>query len=499
MGAAYYTGFPMKSTATISLTSVAGNAPEWIPAPGEYRRLMFEKRIDHPDINPQYSPENPYAPGTAPWHGTGGTRGLPPYSGFVFSRWLGPHGGVVLHGGGHGNSGDNNVYGAALDAAPKLRRFTKTFENDPGWLAYVAERGNPASPIYHANVQQRAGYYTSADMEFARANGFDQLWADHGGRIPVSVHTYDSMCVIGPDIGGGPLGSLVRIGSMAQFGSASWPSYPGGSGKGVHVCDLATGRWERYTDTPAEDMSAQICSWLDPVRRRIWVLLNAPVYKMNYIDVDTRKWGSVPLPQSFSRGRESSCRYHPLMDAGIHGKGFFSSTGGGPLELWAYREGDAWLKLKASGDIPVLSNWNSASIGLCVHRGDIYAFHGKSAWRALMPADPWGGEWVWESFQIRKAADEPIEWGLGDSGVYSSVESLDNLGIMVACRWDSGGPSPSENWSRSGVAHDMGIQVFNPGQVRSGRLERSCIQISVLLNRSDVREFLEREVFDHAP
>lgn len=195
----------------------AGELPDWVPAPGMRRDISRNLLADVdpcPKRNCSYSGTLGQAAVLAAWCGA------------AFAPDYGRLGAWITTGGGHGDYFGNEVYAFELDT----RRWVRL--NDP-------YPGGPDSEVDYDECEYAPG-------------------------IPLSSHTYQHTQYLPPSLGGGPKGSLLLVVSYACGKLAR------GTGR-AHACDLASGRWSRFSVNKAQSSIYRTsATCFDTRRRRIW-------------------------------------------------------------------------------------------------------------------------------------------------------------------------------------------------------------------------------------
>lgn len=222
---------PMKSAGAQVLPVAAAAASSWLPEPGHMVKLPA--RNSFRDVDPCPRSNCSYNRGGG-FNSDGNRYVVDAFSGGVFNPWYSRNGALVLHGGGHGDSGENSVY---------------VFDLDTMQFARVSDPYD--------------------DVDKAAKKNFDRDHGEHPDGSPASAHTYDLLAVIPPDAGGGRQGALLRPISLAVLG----PSLNVGWS---HAYDFAAGEWRRYSKNKCPmrvSASGVQMSALDTQRKRVWYFI----------------------------------------------------------------------------------------------------------------------------------------------------------------------------------------------------------------------------------
>ncbi len=232
------------------VAALAANS-SWLPEPGHMVKLPAQNSFYSVDPCPRS--DCSYNRGGG-FNSSGNRYVVDAFSGGVFNPWYSNYGALVLHGGGHGDSGENSVYVFDLDTM-KFARLTDPYE--------------PVDKSAKRNI--------------------DRKYGEHPDGSPASAHTYDLLAIIPPEMGGGRQGSLLRPISLAVLGPAlniPWS----------HAYDFAEGRWSRYSKNACpmrvHASGVQMCA-LDTRRKRVWHFIGG-ASQACYLDLETREHVAGP-------------------------------------------------------------------------------------------------------------------------------------------------------------------------------------------------------------
>ncbi len=254
------------------------------------------------------------------------------YSGGVYNPHWGALGAMVFHGGGHSATFDNSV--VILDY------------NDLTFKRL-------SNPTQSAN---------GANWSFVNVDpAFNLTYAEYGDGQPASGHTYDTLAILPPSGGGGPLGSLIRVGSHgAHPGVARGTTH-------AHRFDFeattrAAGVWSRWSNNALKGLPSGACSAYDSTRKRFWNIagLSSNPGFIRYLDVAARENREVPFIKGASLAPPANpdsmtMRYDPARDLLI-----LSCTVGATLRLtWLRCESPekGWFTPNLSNPIAAMAQW----------------------------------------------------------------------------------------------------------------------------------------------
>lgn len=302
---------PMKAVqADVRPAAATLATPGWLPEPGHMIELPAHNTFA--DVDPCPRDDCSYNHGGG--FNAGGNRYVvDAFSGGVFNPYYSQLGALALHGGGHGDSGENSVYVFDLDTM----RFKRV--SDP-----------------------------YADVDKSAKKNFDREHGEHPDGSPASAHTYDLLAIVPPDLGGGPQGSLLRPISLAVLG----PSLNIGWS---HAYDFAANRWTRYSKnaSPArvQPSGMQVCA-RDPKRRRVWYFIGSGSRPL-YLDLTTREHmaASQSVPNFGAKADSATLVYLPDRDLlvvngtvrGTQAIGYFNPQ----------RMEDGWRTVRLSQALPI--------------------------------------------------------------------------------------------------------------------------------------------------
>lgn len=233
-----------------------------------------------------------------------GSAALADYSGGVYNPYIGEYGIFTVHGAGHAANNDNGVYSANLSALAWQLDFSATELNALGkWVDYQGtanETGVLATSYDYftvfgpestnwSNPLETSGRQFPSGATVTSAGGCETL-----PGVPGSAHTYQTMILQPPSLGGGPHGSLLRLTSAAVASRASRDN------AWVHRYDYDAGTWSRYGTNSAAWAAPGATAVLDTSRGKAH-LLNPPQYTVGTVcifDLATATWtntaASVP-------------------------------------------------------------------------------------------------------------------------------------------------------------------------------------------------------------
>jgi hypothetical protein len=290
------------------------------------------------------------------YSGVDGVAGVLAYGGMAVAPQYGAKGALVIHGGGHADYGGNEVYVFDLAAA----KWTRINNPSPA-----------AAPDTDPGVDVAHGEYSDGS--------------------PMAAHTYDVMRVIP----GGSSGTLIRCAGPSLVGSG------GRNAPWSHACDLATGKWTRYSRNAAPTFSDKVAdaTCYDAGRNRIWELYRGGFHTtFAYLDLSTQM--HVPVRITASNFGYNPCAAQvPVHDLMLFVTGVYGVTAGltlGAMDLSNPGLGMATLKL--AGDVipsqaspPWGFDWDTDADHGYVYGGDNDA---SSIYRIDPPSgslfnDPW--------------------------------------------------------------------------------------------------------------
>jgi PKD repeat protein len=329
--------------------------------------------------------------------------GTADFSGGAFNRWASRFGKHVIHGGGHSANDDASVYALSFTTRSvsfELLLGMYDLRDDGTWINYGSGAfgglGNsvqyfiwrgPASTL-PADPLNSAGWAVADDVTVNRRE-YKEGW-------PGSAHTYDTMRIIPPSMGGGPQGSLLRHGGFAVGAVVSMDTF------WAHRFQLGQTSWTRY---PQIMDSFARSSSLDTRRRRV-----LPFGTRSYRDMSNGNFapvaGSVTgLPTGYSDNL--LMEYHEARDLHVVIRNTQEERDAGTPSKWAWIAGGstttgAWTTVTwVGGTAPP----NMASPGAnitaqagCVYidalqqfcyysRADVDAYYLVTV--PANPADPW--------------------------------------------------------------------------------------------------------------
>ncbi len=207
--------------------------------------------------------------GDPAYAGTQNANELMDFSGGRYNTYAGRWGVHFVHGGGHSATHDNGVYVADFNDLSFKRVFAPTL------LSTTA--ASAGANLYDTYITTGAPPDSFADSAASNPR-------EVAPGVPGSAHTYDSMVILPPGMGGGARGSLVRVISSAVGANASR------EGGWSHRFDLSSGAWSRWsTNSMGANFSAGAGAAFDPTRGRMWPVIpgNSDNAVVNAI---TRTW-----------------------------------------------------------------------------------------------------------------------------------------------------------------------------------------------------------------
>ena len=219
------------------------------------------------------------------------------YSGGRYAPNYGSLGAMIVHGGGHAATQRNDVITADFnDLAWKVDGAPTDLSAVGKFVDYVDDTGGIYTTSYDYFI--RRGPNSTGWLESNNGNSslfeFPTTWGDPTVNPceivqdePGSAHTYDSMFILPPSMGGGSKGSLIRVMGFAVGATTS------SSSGFAHRFDLDAKTWERY--------STNGCAWasacgvaFDSAAGRAWVVnTGTNTGALSYLDTGTKTWGSV--------------------------------------------------------------------------------------------------------------------------------------------------------------------------------------------------------------
>jgi hypothetical protein len=340
--------------------------PDWIPKPGMRRNIS---RNVLADVDP--CPAN-----NCSYSGTSGQPAvLQAWCGGAFANQYGRLGAWITTGGGHGDYLGNEAYAFELDTLRWIRL------NDP----YPGGRDSV--------VDYDEGEYATG--------------------IPLSSHTYQHVQYLPPDLGGGAKGSLLLVVSYAAGPLAH------GSGR-AHACDLATGRWSRYSTNKAKvRLNATSATCFDADRHVYW---RVPYdgRTIEYLSTKDRTFYEVEVGTSegTSFGVDHVCMRDPVRDFLLvldwkkHGNaelwGLDIARTGVEMQHAVARRGTStrlasWMRLAFTGEPPG-PNARGMALEWCVPLACFVGYPGRIddyVFKLFPPAsDPLTAAWRWDKETI---------------------------------------------------------------------------------------------------
>jgi hypothetical protein len=397
----------------------AGNLPlpEWVPAPGLRRNVSHNLLAD----------VDPCPARNCSYSGVIGQRAvLEAWCGAAFATAYGRLGAWITTGGGHGDYFGNEVYAFELDTLRWVRL------NDP-------YPGGPASSVDYGEGEYAPG-------------------------IPLSSHTYQHTQYLPPELGGGPKGSLLLVVSYAAGKLAQ------GSGR-AHVCDLATGRWSRYSVNKATvRVNATSATCFDADRNLYWRVPYGGA-EIEYLASDDRSFHKVRAESSGGNnfGVDHVCVRDPLHDlllvldwrpraAAVLWALDIIGAGGGKRDAPeeptrpARRKGasgTAWTALSVEGSAPGTA---AQGMGLewCPPLRCFVGYPGSNeqfVYKLVPPgANPQHAAWRWETETL--AGDPPIGRSKGPHMNYSRFRWAPAIRSFV---WADDPRKPVQVWRLRGT------------------------------------------------
>ena len=324
------------------------------------------------------------------WAAGVGTQQLSDFSGGAYNPHVGTYGEIDVHGGGHSANNDNGIYAAGLDALTWTKPFAPT--------ALVT---SPAagSNLYDEYITNGAPPDSFADTATANPR-------EVAPGVPGSAHTYDSMFILPPALGGGNKGSLIRLMSGAVGRSASrttgW----------AHRFDRATNTWTRWSTNACAWSEPGTAAVLDTLRNRA-IPVSPPGFTIghvSYLDIATRTWSNTVavVPNASGYVDNGLAEYHPAKDiivqaacanvTGTESANFYWFAGASNISTRA-------LVSWTNGAGPRHHNWGRGSLSYVAATGQFFFW---SRWNEDqyylidVPANP-ANPWTWTAYTISGA------------------------------------------------------------------------------------------------
>jgi hypothetical protein len=327
---------------------------------------------------------------------------LDAWCGAAFATDYGSLGAWITTGGGHGDYFGNEVYAFELDSLRWVRI------NDP-------HPGGPRSQVDYDEGEYAPG-------------------------IPLSSHTYQHTQYLGAAEGGGSKGSLILVVAYAAGRAAR------GSGR-AHACDLATGRWSRYSANKATvRIDAMSATAYDASRKVFWRVPYGGA-KIEYLASTDRRF-HVVTPGSAAHNNfalDHVCVRDPVRDLLV----VLDWGGQASAAVWALnlRGASGWRQVPTSGPAPTT---RGLSIEWCPPLGCAVCYEGGGApfVRKLFPpaTDPLANAWRWEVEEL--AGDAPIDAGSEPNASYSRFRWAPAARCFV---WADGHDLPVQAWRLGGT------------------------------------------------
>lgn len=337
-----------------------------------------------------------------PWIGQ--AIGLADFSGGAFNRWAGGYGKHLIHGGGHSANDDASIYAVAYGPTSvswELLLGMYDLRNDGTWIVYGGGafgglnnsiqyfiwRG-PGSTLPNDPLNP-AGWAVADDVTVNRRE-YKEGW-------PGSAHTYDTLRIIPPSLGGGAQGSLLRHGAFAVGATVSMDTF------WAHRFELGATSWTRY---PQIIDSFARSSSLDTTRGRV-----LPFGTRSYRDLATGNFVSVGgsvtgLPTGYADNL--LMEYHDTRDVHVVIRNTQEESTAGTPSKWAWIAGasttsGAWTTVTwAGGTAPpnmALSGQTAQASCVYIDALDRYCYYTRADVDAYYlvevpanPANPWS--WV---------------------------------------------------------------------------------------------------------
>lgn len=367
-----YIGPMKRARAEVRPVAAAALAPDWLPEPGHMVAIPAQNSFA--DVDPCPRSNCSYNRGGG-FNSSGNRYVIDAFSGGIFNPYYSRNGALILHGGGHGDSGENTVYVFDLDTL-RFARVSEPYD----------------------------------DVDRSAKTNFDREYGEHPDGSPASAHTYDMLAILPPQADGGPKGSLLRPISLAVLG----PSLNIGWS---HAYDFAQGEWERYSRNHAQASitasGAQMCAF-DSKRKRVWYFTGG-ASRPCYLDLETRLHVAGPGTRSGfgAKADTATMIYVPERDVliacgtvkGQQRIGWFNPAK--PEEGWRYAE----LSQALPADYTTSIAWSPDTERLYFytrgHKMDIY----EIALPAVL-TDKWTVTWR----QILGDVAQRLDWGGRNSG-----------------------------------------------------------------------------------
>lgn len=398
------------------------------------------------------------------WEGAqpagGGTdiKGVHAWCSGVYAPLLGANGSLINFSGGDADSWDTAV--RALDVA------------SGAW----------------ARVKNRC---TALTWDFTNDPQFDVAHCEHGDGTPAVPHTYDLVCYLPPEAGGGPKGSLLLVASRYAYTqrTTNWP----------HRLDLATMQWSRLAAQCALPLEAIGMCEYDPTTKRVWILPAGPA-SAGWVD------GLTYLDFSDGSGRPASVAFaaQQLVFGGV--MRFWSGIDGARRYLVATTYSDAGARLclidldnivagihtlTLSQPTPFFAGFTFLGNGRAFGMASEPANDGGRIYDMVPPADPINGVW---QVTPRPMTGLTLPAASGNVGLYKRLHGHDDLGV-VTCYIDADGPvfayrppaidapvpvpAPTPTPTPTGQSVTFGGSVWTFGAQRAGGVDREALRDGV--------------------
>lgn len=370
-------------------------APSWVPLPGKRRDIAHNVLAD----------VDPCPKRTCQYSGMIGQRAvIEAWCGAAFATAYGGLGAWVTTGGGHGDYQGNEVYAFELDT----RRWVRLNDPYPG----------------------------------GRDSIVDYAEGEYAPEIPLSSHTYQHTQYLPPSLGGGPKGSLLLVVSYAAGKEAR------GSGR-AHACDLATGRWSRYSVNKASvRLNATSATCFDAARKRIWRIPYGGA-QIEYLDLVDRSFHVVSPGSSAGNnfGVNHTCGYDPVHDLIV----VLDWRDRGPAMAWALglASPGSWSILQTDGPTPPPET-QGMGLEWCPPLRCLVGYQGSGATfvhKLVAPdTDPMRGTWHWVTEEL--GGDPPTRRQKGPRMSYSRFRWAPSIRSFV---WADDYRLPVQAWRLLGT------------------------------------------------
>ena len=376
----------------------ARRLPDWMPAPGEIANISLNTIAD----------VQPCPDGRCVYAGSQGVQGLFAWCGGAIIQHQGPYGVLMHWGGGHHAYYGNEPYEFNIETRRWLRL------KEPG--------------LYGPNEDGRI-----------------DSWGQYKEGEPAAPHTYRGAFGLGPEHGGGPLGSLVQIG-LAAIGGASLVRL------GSFRFDRARKVWTKYAKTLSPSAISYAPVAFDTLNGKFYAAATreaswVPVIQV--LDCRSLEWSQYRVAQPASLFHTYSIMdYCPKFDCLVliriaHG----GATPQMP-QVWTVpcaRLEDGWSQRATNsfdGDLIAGHSMNWASF---LGKFALYNAAGENVVHYLQPPVDIGGRWQWSKEFFRGAAPDAAtkSRGHGYTPSYNRFNAVERLQCFA---WYARANGPVQLW-----------------------------------------------------